>query len=175
MVSTALTYLAHQPDTLSRLFLCAINLSGHSFADDDFLGFVIRQLEETSVPPEKLCLEITETAAIANLADASRFIRTVEERGCRFTLDDFGSGLSSFVYLKNLPVHFLKIDGSFVKGIVDNAMDLAMVGSINKIAHIMGKQTIAEFVENMAILDKLRELGVDYAQGYALGHPEPLI
>ncbi len=175
VVSTALTYLARQPDILERLFLCAINLSGHSFTDKDFLGFVIRRLEETSVPPEKLCFEVTETAAIANLAHASRFIKTLDERGCRFALDDFGSGLSSFAYLKNLPVHFLKIDGAFVKGIVDNAIDLAMVGAIHEIAHVMGKQTIAECVENVAILGKLRELGVDYAQGFALGHPEPLI
>jgi diguanylate cyclase (GGDEF)-like protein/PAS domain S-box-containing protein len=175
VVSTALTYLACQPDVMENLFLCAINLSGHSFADKEFLGFVTRQLEETGVPPEKLCFEVTESAAIANFAGANRFIRTLEERGCRFALDDFGSGLSSFAYLKNLPVHFLKIDGTFVKGIVDDPIDLAMVGSINEIAHVMGLQTIAEFVENVATLDKLRQLGVDYAQGYALGHPAPLI
>jgi len=175
VVSTALTYLADRPSALEHLFLCAINLSGHSFADKDFLGFVIRQLEQTGVPPHKLCFEITETAAIASLACASRFIKTLEDRGCWFALDDFGTGLSSFAYLKNLPVRFLKIDGAFVKGIVENAIDLAMVSSIHEIAHVMGKQTIAEFVENVTILDRLRELGVDYAQGYALGHPKPLI
>ena len=99
----------------------------------------------------------------------------MEERGCCFALDDFGSGLSSFAYLKNLPVRFLKIDGAFVKGIVDNPVDLAMVRSIHEIAHVMGKQTVAECVENMAILDKLRELNVDFAQGYAFGHPEPFV
>ena len=110
-----------------------------------------------------------------SLADASGFIKTLEDLGCWFALDDFGSGLSSFAYLKNLPVHFLKIDGTLVKGIVDSAIDLAMVRSIHEIAHVMGKLTIAEFVENAAILEKLRELGVDYAQGYALGRPEALI
>ena len=175
VVSTALTYLARQPDALEYLFLCAINLSGSSFADKDFLGFVVQQLEKTGVPPEKLCFEITETAAIANLANATGFINTLAERGCRFALDDFGSGLSSFAYLKNLPVHFLKIDGVFVRGIVDNAIDFAMVRSINEIARVMGKKTIAEFVENEAILERLRDLGVDYAQGYVLGRPEPLI
>jgi diguanylate cyclase (GGDEF)-like protein/PAS domain S-box-containing protein len=175
VVRTALAYLARRPDALRHLFMCAINLSGHSLADKDFWGFVVRQLEETRVPAEKLCFEITESAAIANLTDASAFIKTLEERGCRFALDDFGSGLSSFAYLKTLPVDFVKIDGTFVKGIADNAIDLTMVRCIHEIAHVMGKQTIAEFVENEAILDKLRDLGVDYAQGYALGHPEPLI
>ena len=127
------------------------------------------------MPPEKLCFEITETAAIASLAGTSRFIKTLEDRFCWFALDDFGSGLSSFACLKNLRVHLLKIDGTFVKGIVDNAIDLAMMRSIHEIAHVMGKQTIAEFVENAAILEKLRELGVNYAQGYAHGQPEPLV
>jgi EAL domain-containing protein (putative c-di-GMP-specific phosphodiesterase class I) len=99
----------------------------------------------------------------------------LERCGCRFALDNFGSGLSSFAYLKNLPVDFLKIDGAFVKGIVESVTDLAIVASINEIAHVMGKQTIAEFVENNVVLGKLRDLGVDYAQGYALGRPEPFI
>jgi diguanylate cyclase (GGDEF)-like protein/PAS domain S-box-containing protein len=175
VISRALKHLACQPNALAQLFLCAINLSGHSFADKDLLGFVLQQLKETGVPPEKICFEITETAAIASLADATEFIKTLEERGCCFALDDFGSGLSSFAYLKNLPVRFLKIDGAFVKGIVDNPVDLAMVRSIHEIAHVMGKQTVAECVENMAILDKLRELNVDFAQGYAFGHPEPFV
>jgi EAL domain-containing protein (putative c-di-GMP-specific phosphodiesterase class I) len=155
------------------LFLCGINLSGCSLGDEGFLQFVLRQSEQAGVPPQKLCFEITQTAAIANLTDASRFIRALEQRGCRFALDDFGSGLSSFAYLKNLPVDFLKIGGGFVKGILENPMDLAMVNSISDIARVMGKQTIAEFVESDGILEKLREVGVDYAQGYAVGEPRP--
>lgn len=115
--------------------------------------------------------EITETSAIANLDIATQFITTLKKLGCRFALDDFGSGLSSFGYLKRLPVDYLKIDGIFVKDIVDDPIDYAMVKSINEIGHIMGMQTIAEFVENDAIKNKLNEIGVDYAQGYGLGKP----
>ena len=112
--------------------------------------------------------------AIANLQKAAQFIRSLKELGCRFALDDFGSGMSSFVYLKNLPVDYLKIDGSFIKNIVDEPIDLAMVEAINQIGHVMGIQTIAEFVENQDILDKIVALGVDYAQGYGIAKPSPL-
>ena len=105
----------------------------------------------------------------------TRFIKALKERGCLFALDDFGSGLSSFAYLKNLPVDHLKIDGVFVKDIIDDPIDLAMVKSINEIGHVMGKKTIAEFVENDAILTKLREVGVDYVQGFGVSRPAPLI
>ncbi|MDZ4150782.1 EAL domain-containing protein, partial [Methylicorpusculum sp.] len=118
--------------------------------------------------------EITETAAIASLSNATHFIRTLKQQGCFFSLDDFGSGLSSFAYLKNLPVDYLKIDGLFVKDIVDDKVDLAMVRSINEVGHVMDKKTIAEFVENDEILDILKQLGVDYAQGYGIGKPVPL-
>jgi len=112
--------------------------------------------------------------AIANLTTATHFIRALKARGCRFALDDFGSGFSSFAYLKNLPVDFLKIDGAFVKDIADNPTSCAIVKSINEIGQIMGKQTVAEFVENEPILEKLRQMGVDYAQGYFIGRPLPL-
>ena len=152
-----------------------INLSGNSVNDADFLKFVRDQFTLHKLPPEQFCFEITETSAIANLSSAATFISELKKMGCLFALDDFGSGLSSFGYLKNLPVDFLKIDGQFVKDIVDDPIDAAMVKSINEIGHVMGIRTIAEFVENDAILSKLKEIGVDYAQGYGIAKPEPLI
>lgn len=178
VVRTALAVMAqpHKTPTLhasQRHF--AINLSGQSLGDDQFLEFVTEQIQQSGVAAEQVCFEITETAAIANLAGAIRFMTTLRESGCRFALDDFGSGLSSFAYLKQLPVDYLKIDGSFVKGMLDDPIDCAMVDSINQIGHVMGIRTIAEFVENHAILAKLKELGVDYAQGYAIAKPIPLV
>ena len=154
--------------------LYSINLSGASIGDETFLPFVRARLAGHQVPPEVVCFELTETVAITNLAVAVEFINELRALGCRFALDDFGNGLSSFAYLKNLPVDFLKVDGHFVRGIAHDSIDRAMVEAVNRIGHEMGLRTIAEFVENQAILDCLRELGVDYAQGYALGRPEPL-
>ncbi len=174
VVRKAFEWLTRHPEHLERLYLCEINLSGHSLGDGEFLELVIQQLGEAAIPPEKVCFEVTETAAIANLTSATHFIQTLKGVGCHFALDDFGSGLSSFAYLKTLPVDFLKIDGLFVKDIADDPTDLAMVKSINEIAQAMGKQTVAEFVENEAILEKLREIGVDYAQGHYIGGPRPI-
>ena len=174
VVEKIFAWLDEHPEQLERLSMCSINLSGHSIADEDFLQFVIASLDGTNVPAEKLCFEITETAAITNLVSATRFITALKGWGCRFALDDFGSGLSSFAYLKQLEVDFLKIDGVFVKDVVDDPINLAMVKSINDIGKVMGKRTIAEFVENDDILRKLREVGVDYAQGYRIGRPKPL-
>jgi EAL domain-containing protein (putative c-di-GMP-specific phosphodiesterase class I) len=173
-VANALQWLARHPDVSKTVALWGINLSGQSLSEDSFLEFVLQQFDETAISAEQICFEITETAAIANLKGAVRFINSLKQRGCHFALDDFGSGLSSFAYLKNLPVDYVKIDGVFVKDIMDNSLDFAMVRSINEIGQLMDKKTIAEFVENNAILDKLRSLGVDYVQGYGVGRPHPL-
>jgi EAL domain-containing protein (putative c-di-GMP-specific phosphodiesterase class I) len=151
-----------------------INLSGQSVCDESFLHFVLETLSAEKVQPGSICFEITETAAMDNLEKAVSFINRLKASGCKFALDDFGSGLSSFTYLKKLPVDYLKIDGAFVKEIVTDPIDKAMVKSINEIGHVMGKQTIAEFVENDAILQKLEEIGVDYAQGYGIAAPQPI-
>ncbi len=161
--------------TASDHQIYTINLSGTSINDTDFLTFVRDQIAHYNVPAENFCFEITETSAIANLSTATEFIHELKRLGCLFALDDFGSGLSSFGYLKNLPVDFLKIDGQFVKNIVDDPIDVEMVRSINEIGHVMGMRTIAEFVENDAILNKLKEIGVDFAQGYGIAKPEPFI
>ncbi len=174
VISAAFEWLLAHPHELQQLGLCTINLSGHSMSDQAFLAFIMHQFEVTAIPPEKICFEVTETAAIANLTIATQFIKALKARGCCFALDDFGSGLSSFAYLKNLPVDFLKIDGAFVKDIADDPTSCAIVKSINEIGQIMGKQTVAEFVENEPILEKLRQMGVDYAQGYLIGRPMPL-
>ncbi|MFO7604296.1 MAG: EAL domain-containing protein [Gammaproteobacteria bacterium] len=152
----------------------AINLSGTSLADDSLLGFIKARLEYHKIPPRLICFEITETAAISNLAKAVDFIEALKAEGCSFALDDFGSGLSSFTYLKTMPVDYLKIDGSFVKDLETDPIDRAMVSAINAIGHVMEIRTIAEFVENDRILAILSAIGVDYAQGYGIAKPAPL-
>jgi diguanylate cyclase (GGDEF)-like protein/PAS domain S-box-containing protein len=174
VVNTAFRWLTDRPAHLAQLYLCSINLSALSLGDQGFLDFVLGMFRTTNVPPEKICFEVTETAAISNFASAARFIKSLKECRCRIALDDFGSGLSSFGYLKNLPADFLKIDGMFVKDIADDPIDLAMVKSIIEISQVMNKQTIAEFVEDDRILEKLRDIGVDFAQGYAIGRPQPM-
>lgn len=174
VIATTLSTLENHPALLSYIDLFSINLSGLSLSDDEFLQFVKEQFQIYPSLPEKICFEITETAAIGNLNNAMGFIQTLKAIGCRFSLDDFGSGLSSFGYLKSLPVDYLKIDGSFVKNIVSDAIDLAMVRSINDIGHLMNKQTIAEYVENDAIRDQLKQLNVNYAQGYGIAKPIPM-
>ena len=155
-------------------FICDINVSGATLNDESFLDFVKEQMSAFSVPPDTLCFEITETAAIANFNEALKFIGELKNLGCRFSLDDFGSGVSSFKYLKDLPVDFLKIDGSFVKNVNTNKLDNAIVTTVNEIGHLMGIKTVAEFVETDAILKKLREIEVDFAQGYWIAKPKPL-
>jgi len=161
-------------DALDRLKLCSVNLSALSLCDDAFLQYALTRLESSAFPHRKICFEITETAAISNLSQAIQFIETLRNAGCRFALDDFGSGLSSFGYLRNLPVDMVKIDGAFIRNIGNNEIDLAMVKSISEIVGKMGKQTTAEYVESAQALSLLKEIGVDFAQGYYLGKPIPL-
>jgi diguanylate cyclase (GGDEF)-like protein len=153
----------------------ALNLSGQSVGDDAFLDYVLDEVEATGIAPERIFFEITETAAVGNLAQATHFISVLKKLGFRFVLDDFGSGLSSFAYLKNLQVDFLKIDGSFVREMTGSGVQRALVESIHQIGKVMGIRTIAESVEDPSTLETLRDIGVDYAQGYAVSLPEPLI
>ncbi len=171
VISRIFDWLSKNPEKLKRAAFFTINLSGQSLGDEDFLNFTITELKKYQVPPEKICFEITETTAITNLTSANRFMHALKQLGCVFALDDFGSGLSSFGYLKTLPVEYLKISGLFVKDMLDDPIDLAMVKSINEIGQVMGKKTIAEYVENKEILARLSELGVNYAQGYLIGKP----
>lgn len=160
--------------SLEHIDTIAVNLSGRSVGDSAFHQFVSDLLDQGRMIAHKICFEITETSAIDHLDDALNFLNMLHQRGARISLDDFGSGLSSMAYLKNLPVDYLKIDGQFVKDMANDAVDHALVRSINEIAHLTGKTTIAEFVENDAILNCLRELGIDFAQGYHIGHPIPI-
>ncbi len=174
-VRSAFSWFATQGPRASELDYFALNLSGQSLGDEGFLEFIQQQLSEPGISGDCVCFEITETAAISNLTSARRFIGALKAIGCRFSLDDFGSGLSSFAYLKSLPVDYLKIDGAFVRDVVTDPVDLAMVRSINDMGHALGKRTVAEFVEGAAILRTLKdEVGVDYGQGYHFGRPRPL-
>lgn len=163
---------AELDDAQGHLFM--VNLSGASLNDDQFLDFVETQFEVYSVPPQMICFEITETMAITNLNKAIHLIQEIKSLGCHFALDDFGSGMSSLAYLKNLPIDFLKIDGVFVKDIAQDRVDGEIVEAIHRMAHAMGIQTIAEFVESPEVLTKLETLGIDFAQGYGIARPAPL-
>jgi len=173
---TAFRALAEvQRREVSRPVLFAVNISAQALAEDGFLDHVGKELEQSGVDPRRVCFEITETAAISKLDSAMRFISGLKSRGCRFVLDDFGSGLSSFSYLRDLQVDYLKIDGEFVQNMLDDRVKRAMVESINQVGHALGIQTIAEWVENRPTLEVLKALGVDYAQGYWLCRPQPLV
>ncbi len=165
----------HRDRLIQQRVLFSINLSGGTISDEASLEFIGNELVRLNIPEKMICFEITETAAIANLSSANYFMRTLKQAGCSFSLDDFGSGLSSFAYLKNLPVDYLKIDGAFVRDLADDPIDCAMVEAINQIGHVMNLETIAEFVETSAVLEQLRAIGVDYAQGYGVSAPQPLV
>lgn len=171
VIKKALAWMAEHQE---RVELCCINLSGQSVGDAAFLGQVLQAMDQTPVRCDRLCFEITETAAMGDLAAANRFIHALRARGCQFALDDFGSGLSSYAYLRELAVDMLKIDGQFVKNMADDPVSFAMVKSIHEIGCLMGKKTVAEFAESQAVVDLLTGLGVHFAQGYALGRPAPL-
>ncbi|WP_199414623.1 EAL domain-containing protein [Cupriavidus sp. P-10] len=170
VVETAFHALAGRQGEIAT---CAINLSGSSLADIHFPEFVREQAQRAGIALDGICFEITETAAIANLAQAGSFIQQLQQLGCSFALDDFGAGMSSFTYLKHLPAAYLKIDGSFVRDMLADPVNLVMVEVIQRIGHAMGKKTIAEFVENEAMLERLRELGIDLVQGFHIGPPQP--
>ena len=174
VIERAFSWMVAHPEQLDEMGGLAINLSGSSLNEEGFVDFILDQAHQIQVPMDKVCFEITETAGIANLSNASEFILAVKKTGCMFALDDFGSGLSSYAYLKNLPVDFLKIDGMFIKNMDTNPYDFAVVKSITEIGHFMGKEIIAEYVENDSILSMLRDIGVDYAQGYAIAKPQRL-
>lgn len=174
VVQSTLQWMAEHRERLEQLGGVAINLSGQSLSDEKFVEFVKREFHRTGAPPHRVCFEVTETAGVASLSSSAQFMQEVKSLGCSFSLDDFGSGLSSYSYLKNLPVDYLKIDGAFVKDIATNSSDYAVVKSINEIGHFMGKKVIAEYVENRTILAKLQEIGVDFAQGYGIEPPQLL-
>ena len=174
VVGTALALIAEHAaaGVLDQLGTCAINISGASLSDDGFLDFVQDQFVRNRVPHAAVCFEITETTAVTSLSKAIDFMSALRGCGCRFALDDFGVGVSSFTYLKHLPVDYLKIDGAFVKDLLHDPVDRAMVEAINRIGHLMGKLTIAESVENGGVMEALRDIGVDYAQGFGIAVPK---
>ncbi|MCZ8530861.1 putative bifunctional diguanylate cyclase/phosphodiesterase [Alteromonas sp. PRIM-21] len=174
VVDNTLKTLESNPFHIDNVGKVAINLSGITLGDEMALHNIAKRMQSTSVPAEKICFEITETTAVTNLSAAKHFISTLRDLGCSFALDDFGAGMSSFTYLKNLDVDYVKIDGSFVRNIVHDPIDHATVTAINNIAHSMGKQTVAEFVVDNATAEVLRELKVDFGQGFALDKPKPL-
>ena len=174
IIDNVFIWIENNRDDFDRMDGFSINLSGQSINSEAFLEYLKEALESRNVPAKNLTFEITETVASENLVFTKRFIKTIKQFGCKFSLDDFGSGYSSYAYLKNLNVDYLKIDGAFVKDIVNNKADMAIVKSMNEIAHSLGLKTIAEYVENNEIRDILRKIGVDYGQGYGIHKPIPL-
>ena len=174
VIHKAFQMIAERPAFLASTQFFSINLSGQSLVNHELSDYILNELTESGIPAEKVCFEITETSAISNLVVASDFIRTLKEKGCRFALDDFGSGFSSLLYLKNLPVDYLKIDGSFIRNMTSESIDYAMVKSISEMGQALGMETVAEFVESHETLQLLKDVGVDYAQGDSVGKPLPL-
>jgi len=174
VIRNTFSWLSQEHTRLQQVEMCSINLSGNSLGEGGLHEFIIEQRRYYGIPAGKICFEVTETAAVSRLDQAIHLIGLLKKLGFHFALDDFGTGMSSFAYLKSLPVDYLKIDGGFVKDILVDPVDRAMVASINEIGHLMGLKTIAEYVENDQILGQLEEIGVDYAQGFAITRPVPL-
>jgi EAL domain-containing protein (putative c-di-GMP-specific phosphodiesterase class I) len=173
VVDEALRLLIEQ-DRRGHEIQISINLSGQSLSEESFLDYVLKKLDRLGACATQVCFEITETVAVNNLSTALKFIEAIKHHGCKFSLDDFGAGVSSFGYLKNLPVDYVKIDGVFIRAINNNEVDQAMVKAIADVSNVMGMKTIAEFVENKASFDMLKEIGIDYAQGYWIEKPKPV-
>ena len=174
VVSKTFEWFKRNPKNASEIDLCTINLSGQNVGDSEFMHYIVSEARRSHVPISKICFEVTETAAVANLSKATKFIQALKKEGFQFALDDFGSGMSSFGYLRNLPVDYLKIDGNFVRGVADDEIDYAMVSAIHQVGAVMGLKTIAEFVENEVIISALRDIGIDYVQGYGIAYPDLL-
>jgi len=174
VINATFSFLQNHAEQINDIEYFSINLSGQSLCSKKIHDLIVWFFDLQLIPSSKIVFEITETVAISNITDATNFISSLKQYGCRFALDDFGSGMSSFAYLKKLPVDYLKIDGLFVKDIVEDPIDYAMVKSINEVGQLMGLETIAEFVENDDILQKLTNINVDCAQGYGLGRPQAL-
>lgn len=175
VIRNSFKFIANNILKLDDLGAFSINISGNSLTEENFMEFVLEQFKETRLPTSKICFEITETSAIGSIDSVIEFMEKLKIIGVQFSLDDFGTGLSSYSYLRSLPVDYLKIDGIFVKDIKNNPNDYAVVKSINEIGHFMGKKTIAEFVEDDEILEILREIGVDFAQGWGIGMKRPIV
>jgi EAL domain-containing protein (putative c-di-GMP-specific phosphodiesterase class I) len=175
VTSTTLARLAEHSDAIeSTRARFSINLSGQSLSDDEILEFIDEEIRGNAVPATALCFEVTESAAVSNLAKAQALIGELRKRGCSISLDDFGAGLSSFAYLKNFDVDALKIDGSFIRDITDNRISESMVAAITQVAKVMELKTVAEYVETEKTRQLIAKLGVDFAQGHRVGRPLPL-
>ncbi len=173
VVNHALEVLKERARRGQRLPLLAVNLSGTSLNEQSFVDFVLQSVTEPAIA-NALCFEITETAAVTSLSNARYLMGELKSRGCKFSLDDFGTGVSSFVYLKTLPVDYLKIDGQFISHVAQDPVNRSMVEAIGKVGHALGIATVAECVETQAVLDELKRIGVDYAQGFYLARPAPI-
>jgi len=171
VIKETLAWISKNKNVLNDIDSFSINLSGRSLSDERLVDFIIEQIEKFDVPAKALCFEITETIGIESLSDSADFITRIKETGCHFSLDDFGSGMSSYAYLKNLPVDYLKIDGTFVKEMKSSVSDYAVVKSICEVGHFMGKRVVAEYVEDAEVVDMLTEIGVDFMQGYGIEKP----
>jgi EAL domain-containing protein (putative c-di-GMP-specific phosphodiesterase class I) len=174
VITATFDWLRRNREALQNVERCFINLAADSLGDAQVRELIMKGLTAADVPGSLVGFEITEAAAVSNLTRANQLIGELKPLGCAFALDDFGTGVSSFAYLKALAVDYMKIDGMFVANIATDAVDFEMVRSMHQIGRVMGKKTIAECVEQPAVLARLKEIGVDYAQGFLIGQPEPI-